>query len=132
MFKREKTVRQETLNLVRRYRERLDKLNCLRLQTVARPDDHACHLMLVLFDFAALGRNKRAIYDALHARGIVLAMHYYPIHMNPLYAQTYGFAEGDFPNAERYWRDAFTFPLHAGLEEADVDHICDCVEEIVA
>ena len=118
-------------SLAARYRERLTKLNNLRLQNVPSPNEHAWHMMLVLFDFDALGKSKLDVHSEFRKRGINLNMHYYPIPLNPLYRDLYGFSDGDFPNAEQYWRDAFTFPLHTNLETTDVDFICDCVEEII-
>ncbi len=117
--------------LATHYRHRLENIPQIRLQQVDRPEDHAWHMMLVLFDFEAIGKSKKEVHADFRERGVNLNMHYYPIHLNPFYQDLYGFSEGDFPEAEKYWRSAFTFPLHVELEETDVDYICDCVEEIV-
>lgn len=57
--------------------------------------------------------------DALRRRGIGVNVHDIPVHTQP-YCQVLGFAEGDYPEAERYYREAISLPL-SGLAEAEQD-----------
>ena len=41
-------------------------------------------------------------------------LHYIPVHMQPYY-QKMGFKLGDFPEAELYYQEAITLPLHVQL-----------------
>ncbi|KZY46782.1 hypothetical protein A3733_36420 [Pseudoalteromonas shioyasakiensis] len=47
----------------------------------------------------------------MRERGIIAHLHYIPIHLQPYY-QALGFSDGDFPNAESYYKQAVTIPLH--------------------
>ena len=40
--------------------------------------------------------------------------------------------EGVHSNAERIARETVTLPLHTAMSEADVDHVCTVVAEIIA
>ena len=55
---------------------------------------HAYHL------FAVRVPERRAVYDAMHAAGIGVQVHYVPIYKHPLYADT-GRSGADFPETER-------------------------------
>ncbi len=116
--------------LARRYRDRLAPVPAIRFQAVPDPDESAWHILVAQFDFAAIGKSKREIYAALDEHGIHLAVHYYPIPLQPAYRRQ-GFSSGMYPNAEAYHDAAFTLPLHPGLTEEDVDHICGCIREVV-
>ena len=107
--------------LVGRYLEHLPD----GVQTQGRPNDEnaAWHILVLRTDFRSLGLDKRRFHARMAERGIHLAVHYYPLHLHPLYMER-GFCQGMFPNAEAYYREAFTFPLHTKLDVEDVDHIC--------
>jgi dTDP-4-amino-4,6-dideoxygalactose transaminase len=38
-----------------------------------------------------------------------------------------GFRQGLFPNAEQYYKQAFSLPLHPNLQLEDIDTICNIV-----
>jgi dTDP-4-amino-4,6-dideoxygalactose transaminase len=57
-------------------------------------------------------------------------LHYIPVHTQPYYQQL-GFCTGDFPEAERYYREAITLPLYAGLSESDQDRVITALREIL-
>jgi dTDP-4-amino-4,6-dideoxygalactose transaminase len=88
-------------------------------------------MFVILIDFEKIGKTKIMVYKELKRRGINLSVHYYPIHLNPFY-QELGFGEGMFPNVEEYYKKAFTMPLHPGLEQKDIDYICEQIHEVLS
>lgn len=52
----------------------------------------------------------------MRAAGIGVNVHYIPVHLQPDYRQL-GFVPGQFPEAERYYKEALTLPLHAALTD---------------
>jgi dTDP-4-amino-4,6-dideoxygalactose transaminase len=48
------------------------------------------------------------------------------------YYRDLGFREGDFPNAEHYYRRAITLPLHPGLTHAQQDCVVAALREAIA
>jgi dTDP-4-amino-4,6-dideoxygalactose transaminase len=104
------------------------RLAGLPLARPARPAEEgrsAMHLYVVRFDDPSM---RRRAYEALAAERIHANVHYFPIHLQPFY-RARGFAPGDFPVAEDYYRRALTLPLHPGLDEADVERIVAVLEE---
>lgn len=82
----------------------------------------AHHLYVVEIDEARSSANRRAVFDALQAAGIGANVHYIPIHLQPHY-RAMGFAPGDFPHAEAYYRRALTIPLHPRLTDAQQERV---------
>jgi len=58
-------------------------------------------------------------------------VHYIPVHTQP-YDQALGLAEGDYPEAERYYREAISLPLYPGLTEAEQDRVVSALRETLA
>ena len=61
-------------------------------------------------------------------RGIGVNVHYIPVHTQPYY-RAMGFAAGDYPQAERYYREAISLPLYPTLTEAEQDRVVSALRE---
>ncbi|MDD5250751.1 MAG: UDP-4-amino-4,6-dideoxy-N-acetyl-beta-L-altrosamine transaminase [Rhodocyclaceae bacterium] len=103
--------------LVRRYREILQDLP-VALPADDADDDSAWHLFVIRVAAA----HRRAVFEALRAADIMVNVHYIPVHLQPWYRRL-GFRPGDFPEAEDYYREAITLPLHPQLSDADQDFV---------
>ena len=68
------------------------------------------HLYIVRLTQCGIEKHKSVI-TSMREQGIIAHLHYIPIHLQPYY-QALGFSEGDFPNAETYYKQAVTIPLH--------------------
>lgn len=101
---------------------------------IVRPWQHsdsysAFHLYVIqVAEGARIGR--RELFEALRGAGIMVNVHYIPIHLQPFY-QRMGFKVGDLPVAEAYYARALSLPLYAGLSDADQDFVIRKVREFV-
>lgn len=84
----------------------------------------AFHLYVIRLDEQRAGQSRRAVFEALRQRGIGVNVHYIPVHTQPYY-RAMGFAEGDYPEAERYYREAISLPLYPGLTEAEQNFVVE-------
>lgn len=66
--------------------------------------------------------QHRATFEAMRAEGIGVNLHYIPVHLQPFYAAR-GFAPGNFPEAEAYYRSAITLPLFPTMSLEDQDRV---------
>jgi UDP-4-amino-4,6-dideoxy-N-acetyl-beta-L-altrosamine transaminase len=82
----------------------------------------AFHLYVVRLMPDPAAPGHRAVFEALRAAGIGVNLHYIPVHLQPFW-RARGFAEGDFPAAEDYYRHAISLPMVPGLGEADQDRV---------
>ena len=89
-----------------------------------RPDD-TC----VYQTFPIETDHRDALVDHLQASGIGCAVHYRtPIHLLAV-ARDLGYRAGDFPVAERQAKRVLSLPIHEGLTDAQVHHVCDVIRE---
>jgi UDP-4-amino-4,6-dideoxy-N-acetyl-beta-L-altrosamine transaminase len=77
---------------------------------------HAYHL------FPVLVPNRRAVYDAMHAAGIRVQVHYVPIYRHPVYERL-GFSAGDYPETERAYAGLLSLPIYPDLTDAQQDTV---------
>ena len=80
------------------------------------------HLYPIRVNETESGRSQREVYDALWQTGISANVHYIPAHRHPYYAN-FGFEEGNFPEAERFYREMITLPMYPTLTEKQTDVI---------
>lgn len=89
----------------------------------------AFHLYVVqLTDNTKLSR--RELFEALRDAGILVNVHYIPVHLQPYY-QAMGFKTRDFPNAEDYYSRAISLPLHVGLTDAEQSYIIKTLRDLL-
>jgi UDP-4-amino-4,6-dideoxy-N-acetyl-beta-L-altrosamine transaminase len=83
--------------------------------------DPALHLLTVLIDFEAAGTTRRAVVEALKARGVGSQVHYIPVHAQPYYQARYGALA--LPGADAWYDRCLTLPLYPTMADGDVDRV---------
>ena len=63
--------------------------------------------------------------------GILLQVHYIPIHIQPFYKKNYGFNKGDFPISERFYRNEVSLPIYPDLSTKEVAFVVNKILEII-
>lgn len=76
-------------------------------------------------------RRRREVVEKLRASGILVNVHYIPIHLQPYYQQ-FGFRPGDYPAAETYYEGAISLPLYFSLSDSDQDRVISSLAQAVA
>ena len=114
--------------LAARYRTVLAPLApVVRVSPASSSSDPAPHLMVALIDFAAAGRSRRQVMEALRARGIGSQVHYIPVHRQPYYRDRYG--ELHLPGADAWYDRCLSLPMFAGMNDGDVDRVAAALTE---
>ena len=81
------------------------------------PDGYSgLHLYVIRLRTDALRARHLEIFERLRACGLGINLHYIPVYRQPYYAR-FGFKAADFPEAERYYGDAMSIPMYAGLSD---------------
>lgn len=107
--------------LASRYDQLLSDLPIKRL--LQRPEAYsAYHLYVIRLRLEKIKRTHREIFEAMRSQGIGVNLHYIPVHTQPYYKRM-GFAQGDFPESEAYYREAISLPLYAMLTEQEQDAV---------
>jgi UDP-4-amino-4,6-dideoxy-N-acetyl-beta-L-altrosamine transaminase len=84
------------------------------------------HLYVIRLKLAEINKTQRQVYNALHASGILVNLHYIPVYRQPYYEKI-GFTAGYCPEAERYYNESISIPLFPGLTESQQDHVVDAM-----
>jgi len=113
--------------LAARYDRLLDGLPVRPLRQC--PDGRSSfHLYVVRVLLSGGACSRDALFAHLRASGIGVNLHYIPVYLQPWYRQI-GFARGLCPEAEAYYAQAVTLPLHPSLTDAQQDHVVASLRE---
>lgn len=116
--------------LVSFYNSEFDKIPEVTYQLDKTPDRTTRHLYVLRFDIDVLYTTRRFIYDALRAEGIGVNVHYLPVYRLPYYADL-GYDPDSCPEANRYYSQAITLPLHCCMTDADAKDVVHAVQKVV-
>jgi UDP-4-amino-4,6-dideoxy-N-acetyl-beta-L-altrosamine transaminase len=107
-----------------------DHLAELPLLLPHRPDygHSAFHLYVIRMDPERTNRARNDVFEILRHRQIGVNVHYIPVHLQPFYKRL-GFKEGDFPNAEEYYRRAISIPMYPGLTSGEQEFVIQSIRE---
>ncbi len=97
-------------------------------------NDHRCrhgrHLYTIRINEEKLGIGRWEFVRALKERNIGSGVHFLPVHLHKFYRKTFGYKNGDYPNAERIGNETVSLPLSSALADSDVDDVIEAVLEI--
>jgi dTDP-4-amino-4,6-dideoxygalactose transaminase len=114
-----------------KYNAAFSDLPCI-LPVDPEPDTkHAYHLYTPLIEIDRIGRRRDWVLSALNAENIGTGVHYIPLHLHPYYQDTYGWKEGDFPNAEWIGARTLSLPLSAGLTGEDTEDVIEAFKKVL-
>ena len=86
------------------------------------------HLYPIRVDKSISGKLQRDVYDRLRRFGVAANLHYIPVHRHPFYERL-GFAEGDFPEAEKFHKEVISLPIYTSLG-ADQHKVISYLQQI--
>ncbi|MGP5338191.1 UDP-4-amino-4,6-dideoxy-N-acetyl-beta-L-altrosamine transaminase [Psychrobacter maritimus] len=96
------------------------------------PDSYSArHLYVIRMQLEQINITHLDVFNALRAAGIQANLHYIPVHMQPYY-QNMGFASGQFPEAEKYYKEAISIPLFSAMTEGQQDTVCSTLKTILS
>jgi perosamine synthetase len=67
--------------------------------------------------------DRDAVIADLDRAGVPARSYFTPIHLQPFYRERFGYAEGDFPVAERVAASTVALPFHANLPEEQIEYV---------
>ncbi len=95
------------------------------------PDSYSgLHLYVIRLQLESIQRSHRDIFGLLRERGVGVNLHYIPVHTQPYY-QNFGFKEGEYPEAERYYSEAISLPMYPDLSEKDQDTVVETLRRVL-
>ena len=107
----------------KKYRIAFDKVG-VKYQKHDSKHFNAHHLFVIEVE------NRKELYDFLRQNTIYAQVHYIPVHLLNYYKQ-FGWKEGDFPNAENYYKHCISLPMYPSLTDKEQDYVIKKVIEFV-
>lgn len=96
------------------------------------PDSYsAMHLYVIRLSLEQNTTSHLEAFNAMRAAGILVNLHYIPVHTQPYYQQL-GFKAGQFPQAERYYQEAMSLPMYPALTQEQQNTICSTLKAILS
>jgi dTDP-4-amino-4,6-dideoxygalactose transaminase len=92
---------------------------------------HARHLYTILLRLEELSAGRDTIQQALYEENIGTGIHFISLHLQPYYADRFGFSPGEYPNAAHVSERTISLPLSAKLTDRDVSDVIDAVSTVL-
>lgn len=116
--------------IVAYYNSEFSQIDEVSFQYDPTPEDTTRHLYVLRFDTKVLGKDRRFIFDALKAENIGVNVHYLPVYRLPYY-EDLGYDPNCCPEANKYYEECITIPLHCCLSDEDAKHVVEAVKKVV-
>lgn len=75
--------------------------------------------------------QRDAIVRAMNDGGIGCGRYFAPIHLQPFYAENFGYKTGDFPVAERCAERVIALPFFNRITDAEIETVCATFERLI-
>jgi dTDP-4-amino-4,6-dideoxygalactose transaminase len=113
-------------------KEQLGRLPCLDFQDVDAPENHAWYLFAAVLDERKAGIKRDKLVSRLRESGVEADVAWpTPIHLQPYYRRSFGYREGDFPNAEKICKQVFQLPIHPFLTRQELERVVTTTETLL-
>lgn len=95
------------------------------------PDGYsAYHLYVIRLQLEQMAATHLQVFEHFRSNDIMVNLHYIPVHTQPYY-QKMGFRSGDFPQAEQYYHEAISIPMHPTLTDVEQDFVVEVLREAI-
>ncbi len=116
--------------LVDAYCEKIHDIPGIRTQKQLPGTQSSWHIFPVWVDRKRYGMDRNQLVKELWNRNIGTSVHFIPVHLQPFYQKTYGYQDGDFPEAEKVFRGILSLPLFPRMLRKDVDDVAAALLDI--
>lgn len=88
------------------------------------------HLYVIRLQLDKISKTHLDVFNGMRKAGILVNLHYIPVHLQPYY-QEMGFNEGQFPEAEQYYKEAISLPMFPTMTEEQQNQIVSTLKELL-
>jgi len=117
-------------DLVRHYDNCFEDLLNLSCTQYIQREQSSHHLYVVRINFTSIGIKRGDFMRRLMKEGVGSQVHYIPVPMHPYY-RLRGFNISDYPETEKYYREALSLPLFFGLTKEQQDLVVRSIKSLL-
>jgi len=104
------------------YKKLFSKNQKIQFQKIPNNTISAYHLFVVL-----LPKKRDRIFKILREKGYFVQLHYIPIYRHYYYKKKYKYKNSDFPNTEKYFKNAISLPIYPNLNLSEVKKLVNFI-----
>ncbi len=120
------------ISIAAQYNERLKDIEDIRLPSFPPNGKMSWFVYVIRLNYEKFPRFARDdIIVELKKRGIFCSNYFTPIHLQPLYVDSFGYKIGDFPVTERVSGTTIALPFFNNINISQIDYICDSLKNIL-
>lgn len=112
-------------NIANTYIEAFSKQNWF--ETPPPSPDSAWHLFVIKLNDPNI---RKEVFEKMHKMGLLVQVHYLPVHLNPFYMVNFGYKKGDFPIAEEIYSREISIPIYPQMTISDLNKVITSVNSI--
>lgn len=95
------------------------------------PDSYSgMHLYVIRLQLDKISKSHRQVFTELRDQGVGVNLHYIPVYTQPYYRNLVC-SEKQFPQAERYYREAISIPMFSALTLKEQRRVCSMLRSIL-
>ena len=95
------------------------------------PDSYSgLHLYVIRLQLEQIEKTHLQVFEQLRELGVGVNLHYIPVHTQPYYERM-GFKQGDYPEAEHYYREAISLPIFPTMTSEQHQFVIDRLGSIL-
>jgi dTDP-4-amino-4,6-dideoxygalactose transaminase len=119
-------------NIANMYNEAFSSIDAVELPQIANyTTNHSWHLYIIKINSEKLTIDRNRFIEELNNRNIGTSVHFIPLHLMSVYKNRFGYKEGDFPNAEKWFERIISLPLYSTMKDEDVVYVINSVKDII-
>ena len=107
------------------YNKVFEGISRIELPIFDRKYESSLHLYVI-----KIKKKRDNILVSLRKKGIYTNVHYLPIHLQPFFKKL-GFKSNQFPNSERYGREALSIPIYPNLNTKDQNKVIKEIKKLI-
>lgn len=131
-LKRLEQILQKRETVARKYQERLKNHPNLILPEIDFPNGRISWFVYVVRLSESFTQTQRdSIVGEMQKSGIGCGRYFAPIHLQPLYANAFGFRTGDFPATEYAAERVIALPFFNRITDTQIDKVCETLGQLI-
>jgi len=130
-LKRVDEINRKRIEAAYYYTQKLKEIDGIIPPYKANDRTHVYHLYVIRVTDKKHGINRDVLYKKLSKKGIELSVHYTPLHLLTFYKRTLSYKKGDFPTAEKAFKEVLSLPLYPTITKAQIDYAVKEISKIM-
>ena len=83
-------------------------------------------------NFEKIGKSRNRVMRELRDQNIGTQVLYIPLHLQPYYSEKYKLKMGDYPEAEKYYRECLSIPFFPKISKSEAKLIVKVLNEVIS